>query len=360
MAERTQQRQNLPTPPSVVVILPPGAQLMAAIGVIEALDAANRISVQGGRAPLYRVAVVGVQERTPSVSGPVLATGLATEVAQVHTLIVAGSLDVLEEPVHPGFLREVERLSERAERVVGVCMGAFALATLGLLDGRRCTTHWLGVTELQRRIPTAVVEPDALYVQDGPVFTSAGATAAIDLALQLIRLDAGPRLAVAVARALVMFAHRSGGQSQFGTALRIRPGLGERLQQVVMRILDHPGEDHRVEVLAAAAGMSPRNFARRFKEQAGQTPAAFVTAARLEASQRALTQSDAGLETVAADCGFGSVDSLRRAFRRRLGVTPAAYRARFRGGAPADHSASGRQISVRQSSGLGTSPGSVK
>jgi len=319
-------------PIPVTVLVPEGSQLIGALGFFEALDAANRVLAWAGKPALYELALAGVHADTPAVSGPVLRTTPSRGIPSTHTLVVAGAFTSPDEPIDPAVLAEARRLSADAERLVGVCVGAFVLAELGLLDGRRCTTHWLGLPQLRARFPDALVEDDAIFTEDGPVLTSAGATAAIDLALHLIREDGSPRLAQTVARTLVVFAQRPGGQSQFGTTLQLRPGLDDRLRRLVAKVVADPAADHRVEHLAARVGMSPRHFARVFREQTGDTPAAFVTRVRVEAAQRRLGQGDDGLAAVAGAVGFGSEETLRRSFLRVVGVTPSAWRARFGAG----------------------------
>ncbi|MCA9493970.1 MAG: helix-turn-helix domain-containing protein [Myxococcales bacterium] len=320
-------RRFLPTLRRVVLLVPPEAQLIGAMGALEVLDAANRVLVHAGRQPAYELVLAGVEGATRSIAGAVLQPADIDVIEAADVLVVGGAS--VEGAVDPRVAAAVARLAPTAERVVGVCVGAFALGETGWLDGRRCTTHWLSLDELARRFPAALVETDALYVEDGPVLTSAGGAAGIDLALHLVRSDLGPRVARAVARALVVFAHRPGGQSQFDSALRLRPHLDGTLRAVVDEVLAHPGRDHRVEVLAERAHMSPRHFARVFRDQAGETPAAFVTRARVEAAQRALAQSDDGLDAIGAACGFGTTDGFRRAFQRVTGVTPSAWRERF-------------------------------
>jgi len=320
----------LPTIRTVVVLVPPGSQLIGLIGFLEALDAANRFRAHRDLAPLYDVKLVGVAAQTPSAAGPVLSTTLSSSVTAAHTLVVGGGFASAEAEPDPRVLAEVTRLAEGAERLVSICMGAFVFAALGMLDGRRCTTHWLALEQLRTRYPAAKVEADAIFTEDGPILTSAGATAGIDLALHLVRIDGGSRLALAVARGLVVFAQRPGGQSQFGSAVRLRSGLDDRLRGLVGRVLSDPGADHAVASMAQSVGMSPRNFARVFREQAGETPAAFVARVRVEAAQQALAHGDEPAAVIAEDCGFGCVETMRRSFLRVAGVSPAAYRQRFR------------------------------
>ena len=321
----------LPSCRQVLVWIPPGSQIIGTIGLIEAFDAANRVLSSNGRPPLYAVDVVG-DGPTPTAAGARLATAPVDEAADVHTLVLAGSLDDADLPLSPAHRRALAPLANRAQRLVSVCAGAFALGDLGHLDGRRCTTHWLALQRLRDRFPTARVQDDAIHTEDGPVYTSAGASAGIDLALHLIHLDGGRRLALTVAQLLVVFAQRSGGQSQFGSRLRVRPGVEDRLQTLMAAVLRSPGQDHGVVRMAKAVGMSPRHFARVFAEQTGLTPAAFVSRVRVEAAQRALLQSDASLDEVATDCGFGTAETMRRSFHREVGVGPSDYRRHFRAG----------------------------
>lgn len=311
----------------MVFLVPPGAQLVGVLGAVEVFDAATRILAAAGRDAPYTLTVAGVEPETRGVTGVVLRPVDAATVEGADTLVVGGTSPDGE--VDPRVAAAAARLGASAERVVSICAGAFVFGELGWLDDRRCTTHWLALDRLRARFPRARVEPDALYTEDGRLYTSAGATAGIDLALHLVRADLGPRVAQAAARALVVFAHRPGGQSQFGVALRLRPHLDATLQAVVDEVLAHPEADHGVERLAARAGMSPRHFARVFRERAGETPAAFVARARVELAQRALAQRGDSLDAVAVRCGFGTTDTFRRTFQRVTGVSPSDWRARF-------------------------------
>lgn len=312
-----------------MVLVPPGSQLIGCVGFVEALDAANRFLAFRGKEALYDVEMVGIAPSTPTATGTVLSLPAADPSASLHTFVVGGGLDDGVRPVDPRVLDVADALAARAERVVSVCMGAFTLGALGRLDGRPCTTHWLGLDALRSRFPAAEVAPDAIYTEDRELFTSAGASAGIDLALHLIARDGGSRLAVAVARGLVVFAHRPGGQSQFGSAVRVRHDVDRRLRGLIDDVRARPGDDHRVEVLASRVGMSARNFARVFRDQVGSTPAAFVTQVRVEAAQRALQLGDASMDALAGELGFGTPATFRRAFVRVTGVTPRAWRARF-------------------------------
>jgi transcriptional regulator GlxA family with amidase domain len=212
--------------------------------------------------------------------------------------------------------------------VASVCTGAFLLAASGLLDGRRAVTHWRSCDRLRERHPTVCVEEDRIYVRDGKVWTSAGVTAGIDLALALVEEDLGRDLALAVARHLVVFLKRPGGQSQFSTMLAAQ-SAGDPFARLHQWMAAHLDADLRVERLAEAAGMSPRNFARVYVQRMGRTPAKAAEAMRIEAARRALEEGGASIEVVARRCGFGDEERLRRSFLRRLGVGPRAYRTRF-------------------------------
>ena len=220
--------------------------------------------------------------------------------------------------------------AKRSRRVTSVCSGAFVLAAAGLLDGRRATTHWQWCDTLARTYPEIDVERDAIFVVDGPVYTSAGVTAGIDLALALVEEDLGADVAREVAQELVVFLRRPGGQSQFSAQIAAHPAEREPLRAVQAYIAANVGADLSVPALAERAAMSPRNFARAFRRETGMTPAAHVESVRVEQARIALEGSEAPVESIARHCGFGTVETMRRAFHRRLGVGPAAYRSRFR------------------------------
>jgi transcriptional regulator GlxA family with amidase domain len=233
----------------------------------------------------------------------------------------------------PELRRWLRGMARRVRRLASVCSGAFVLAEAGLLDGRRATTHWAGLPILERRYPRIHVDADAIFVRDGRVYTSAGVTAGIDLALALVEEDLGRATALAVARRLVVFLKRPGGQSQFSrhlAAQTIEPGA---LRGVPEWILEHLDDDLPVERLARRAAMSPRNFARVFRRSTGLTPAKYVEHARVEAARRLLEDGADGLEAVAARCGFASGERMRRTFVRHVGVVPIDYRRLFRTGA---------------------------
>ncbi|XVV13579.1 GlxA family transcriptional regulator [Actinoplanes sp. CA-131856] len=217
----------------------------------------------------------------------------------------------------------------RPPRVMSVCTGAFLLAAAGLLNGRRATTHWQYCATLAKRYPGIEVEPDPIFVRDGGVFTSAGVTAGIDLALALVEEDLGRDAALAVARALVMFLRRPGNQAQFSAQLSAQTARREPLRDVQRLIIEHPEADLSVAALAAHANLSPRQFARAFAAETGTSPGRYVDRVRLETARRLLAETTDGVAEVAKAAGYGTPEAMRRAFLGTLGVSPAEYRRRF-------------------------------
>jgi transcriptional regulator GlxA family with amidase domain len=246
----------------------------------------------------------------------------------LHTLIVVGG-DVSAIIRDASVLAWIRKTREACERTASVCTGAFALAEAGLLEGRRATTHWAYAEHLAARYPSIDVDPDALFVAQDGIYTSAGVTAGMDLALALVEEDYGRDLALNVARSLVLFLKRPGGQSQFSAHLSAQSSAAGRMQQITQWIVEHPSEHLTVEGLAARSSMSPRNFARVFVEEIGMTPAKFVEKARVDQARRDLEDSELSLEEIAAASGFGSGERMRRTFQRHLNVVPQDYRRRF-------------------------------
>jgi transcriptional regulator GlxA family with amidase domain len=251
----------------------------------------------------------------------------------IDTLLVAGGRGAEEAAKDRKLLRWLRRMAPRVRRIGSICSGAFVLAAAGLLDGRRVTTHWKWSQRLAAAYPGIEVDADPIFIRDGPVVTSAGVTAGMDLALALVEEDFGRAAALWIARHLVLFARRLGGQSQFSVLLDLQAADREPLRDLQTWMAEHLDDDLRVERLAERVHMSPRNFARVFHRQVGSTPARFVERLRVEAARRRLEESSAGLVQVARECGFGSPDSLRRSFVRVLRVAPADYRHRFHAGA---------------------------
>jgi transcriptional regulator GlxA family with amidase domain len=230
----------------------------------------------------------------------------------------------------PEVVELIRDAHDRGAHVFAHCTAAFVLGEAGLLDGRRATTHWEYCDDLQRRHPAVAVERDPIFVVDGPVRTSAGVTAGMDLALALVEEDLGPRVALEVARWLVLFVKRPGGQAQFSAQLAAQSAQREPLRELQAWMADHLADDLSVPALAVRARMSERNFARAFKAETGMTPAVYVEALRVERARMLLEDGAESLEAVARATGFASPEVLRRAFHRRVGVSPAAYRERFR------------------------------
>ena len=250
--------------------------------------------------------------------------------ARFDTVIIGASNAI--EPVSPALLKFVRRSAETSRRVAAPCTGAFVLAEAGVLEGRRATTHWLFARDLQARFPTLRVEEDRIFVADGPVWTSAGMTAGIDLALALVEKDHGPELARSVARKLVLYHRRAGGQSQFSALLELAP-KSDRIQKA----LDHANRNLRSELsvdeLAAAAGLSARQFSRAFKAETGQPPAKAVESIRVEAARLMMEQGRHSMDVIAEEAGFGDRERMRRAFLRTLGQPPQTIRRNARAAA---------------------------
>jgi transcriptional regulator GlxA family with amidase domain len=268
-----------------------------------------------------------------SVSGLLVHAGHGVadlDPAGTDTLVVVGGQGVDRAREDADLVAWVAAAAAGARRVASVCSGVFLLAAAGVLDGRRVTTHWAREEQLAREHPGVRVDCDPIFVRDGRVWTSAGVTAGMDLALALVEDDLGRDVAHEVARRLVLFLRRPGGQSQFSVALWSRQPSTDPVRAAVTAIHADPGARHDIAGLAAHAGLSPRHLQRRFTAEMGAPPAAYVERVRVEAAQRALTAGDEPVEAIARRCGFTTAETLRRTFHRRLGVAPSDYRARFR------------------------------
>jgi len=341
----------------IVMLAYPGAQILDVTGPLEVFAAASQglAAAAQGFAFADRPASPASAEAPPPAytielvapaAGPVaMSSGLALVASRsayalehdtdpVDTLLVAGGVGSRTVVRDAELMAWLRRFAPRPRRLASVCTGALLLAEAGLLDGRRATTHWAYCETLARRYPQVTVDPDPIFVREGRLYTSAGVTAGIDLALALVEEDHGRAVALEVARGLVVFLKRPGGQSQFSAQLVARLPERDPLRAVQAYVLEHPEADHGVERLAQRAAMSPRHFARVFAAQAGTTPARFVERARVEAARRALEDSDAGVDGIATACGFGSAETMRRAFLRTLRVGPSEYRGRFRAARP--------------------------
>jgi transcriptional regulator GlxA family with amidase domain len=311
---------------------------------MEALDLVGPAEVfakvQVGGAPAYEVLVFGVGDRevrteTGLTLGP--RVPLAEAARGLDTLVVPGGRGLRAPGTLAAASAWLAAQAGRVRRIASVCTGVYGLAEAGLLDGRRATTHWQFARDVAARFPRVRLEPDALYVQDGPFYTSAGITAGIDLALALVEEDHGPRCALAVARELVVYLKRPGGQAQYSEPLRFQEQGAGRFADLTTWMVVGLAGDLSVEALARRACLSPRQFARAFREHFGETPAAYVERLRLEEARRRLEEGEAAVEQVALAVGFRSADVFRRAFERSFGVSPSTYRHTF--GAPARPSA---------------------
>ncbi|WP_443732311.1 GlxA family transcriptional regulator [Streptomyces griseocarneus] len=313
----------------VVIVVYDGVRLLDVAGPLDVFD---RAAAEGGAGYRVRLASLGGRPVATSAEAQL---GVQADLARIRkppdTLMVAGGSGHAAAAADRELVRHVRRLAAGSRRTGSVCTGAFVLAEAGLLDGRRATTHWAFCSELAAGYPAVSVEPDSFFVRDGTVVTSAGVTAGIDLALALLEDDCGPELARAVAKFLVVFMQRPGGQSQFSSWTRPEPLRGA-LSELVDGIDSDPSGDRSVPAMAALMGMSRRHFSRLFTQQVGTSPGAYVERARVAAARALLESSADGVDAIAGRCGFGTVETMRRAFVRETGVSPAAYRDRFRRG----------------------------
>jgi transcriptional regulator GlxA family with amidase domain len=317
---------------------------LAAFPDFETLDVTGPFSVFAGTARWLREAQ-GLQDDAYVVEvvanevGPLAAAGGLRVMAErsfhtirngIDTLLVAGgpgSRSAMQDQLLLAWLR---RMAPQVHRLGAICTGSFILAEAGLLDGRRATTHWAWSAAFARRYPRVTVDADPIFIRDGKIYTSAGVTAGMDLALALVEEDYGREVALQIARHLVLFLRRPGGQSQFSTLLAGQGKDRDPLRELQTWIAENPTADLSIPALAWRVAMSPRHFARVFVREVGMTPGQFVEKVRVEAARRHLEESAQGVKSVALDCGFGSADTMRRAFLRTLRVAPVAYRSRFK------------------------------
>ena len=320
---------------TIVIVGYDGIELLDATGPIEVFETVNKCMRENGDAgPTYAISILA---ESPGVFATSSGLKLIADAAwhdcpeEIDTLIVVGSTDqyldnALANKNLVGWLRDT---GSRARRLVSVCTGAFLLAEAGLLDGRHATTHWMYVERLRDKYPRVAVEPDAIFVRDGSVSTSAGVTTCMDLALSLVEEDFGRKTALSVARRLVLYLKRPGGQTQFSTHLRAQMAVDGPLGQLLAWLEENVHLKVKVEELADRAAMSPRNFARTFVRETGMTPARYIDRIRLERAIHLLEDTTHRIETVALESGFASAEQLRRTFQRHMGITPLAYRERF-------------------------------
>jgi transcriptional regulator GlxA family with amidase domain len=316
---------------NVVILAFEGIQPLDAIGPFEVFVGATNVLAAAGR-PGYRVSLVSPGGRQiTSESGLRIGTDpLPPDDSPIDMLLLPGGNGVHAARADASLLEWVVAAAARSRRLATVCTGTFIAAQAGLLDGRTVTTHWARAARLADEFPAIHVDADPIYRRDGHVWTSAGVTAGIDLALALVEDDHGADVAQIVARWLVMFLHRPGGQTQFATPVWTRRADRTAVRAAQAAIEAGPGNDHRIPVLADAASMSARHFTRLFTDEVGEPPGRYVERVRVEAARRALETTSTTLEVIADECGFGTAETMRRAFHRRLGVAPDAYRRRFR------------------------------
>jgi transcriptional regulator GlxA family with amidase domain len=318
-------------PHQVVIALFDGVQPLDVVGPHDVLTAATEVLAATGRTGGYAVSLVAAEPgpvRSPSGLG-LVADGPLPESGPVGTLLVPGGQGSRALTPDSGYVRWLRRAAPRAERVVSVCTGAFALAAAGLLDGLSATTHWRYAPVLAARHPAVDVRADPIHLRQGRVWTAAGVTAGIDLALALVETDHGVDVAQAVARELVVFLHRPGGQSQFAGPVWSAPARRPAIREAQDLIHTDPTADLRVPVLAARVGMSERHFSREFTRAVGSPPGDYVEQVRVDTARRLLESEPLLVSVAAARSGFGTAESMRRAFRRRVGVPPDHYRRRF-------------------------------
>ncbi|ULN38297.1 GlxA family transcriptional regulator [Mycolicibacterium smegmatis] len=316
---------HAPNRRTVVIVVFDGMKLLDVAGPAEVFAEANRF----GADYVLKIASVDGADVTTSVGTRFPVDQTISDIEHADTVLVSGGDDLVGRPIDPDLVAAVRELAGRTRRLASICTGTFILAAAGLLAGRRATTHWRHAGLLQRAYRDVSVEPDAIFVRDGDIYTSAGVSAGIDLALALVELDHGSELVREVARSLVVYLKRAGGQSQFSTLIESDPPQQSALRRVTEAIAADPAADHSVRSLAKVAALSTRQLTRLFQSELGTTPARFVEMVRIDAARAAL---DAGMSVsdTARQAGFGSPETLRRVFVTHLGVSPKAYRDRFR------------------------------
>jgi len=308
-------------------------QMLDVVGPLEVMSRTSRWLLDNGMAqnPAYEVEIVAPETGPVTMSSglKVVAERSYRQVRKIDTLMIGGGIGFAAAREDAGLIAWVQRKLPQVERLASICTGAMILGRAGLLDGLRATTHWEYCSLLEKECPDVAVEADAIYVQQGKLYTSAGVTAGMDLALALVEEDWGKEVALAVAQELVMFMKRPGGQSQFSSFMAAQHTDSDRFRDLQVWMQSHLHEDLSVERLAQRIAMSPRNFARAFARETGETPGRFVQRARLEAARRDLEESRRGVDQVAARCGFGTAETMRRTFVKHLRISPKDYRQRF-------------------------------
>jgi transcriptional regulator GlxA family with amidase domain len=324
----------MPAPHCILLLAFPNGQLLDITGPLQMFAGANdEVSRQ-----VYRIEIAAPQAgpfATSSGVRLVADTSFAQitnrRLARIHTLITVGGSPGMREELARGNVTDiVSRAIGRVPRIASVCSGTFFLAAAGALDGRRAATHWSEVEALRRFRPTVLVDSDAIHIEDHGIWTSAGVTAGMDLALAMIEADLGRKVALAIARRHVVFRIRPGGQSQFSTELVAQSADNPKLQKLAEKITTNPRADWRIDALAAEAGVSRRSLSRLFRAGLNTSPADFVECVRTDLARRRLLETNANVETIAVTCGFGSLRRMDRAFARALSASPTEFRSRFK------------------------------
>src|SRR5881409_4016541 len=332
----TMDRNTASSTRRIVFVTAPEVEILDLVGPLQVFARASEMYCQEnpGSPPIYSVEVVTTSAHRSFVANcgvRITAHKTFRELrGQIDTLLVAGGNSIERDEINPAAVHWLKRIARETRRVGSVCTGAMLLARAGLLDGRRATTHWNWCEVLIKRAPRADVNPDPIFVRDENVYTSAGVTAGMDLALALVEEDHGSKLALQVARNLVLYLRRPGGQSQFSAALSLQLTDRKPLRELESWVLDNLHKPLTVPVLAQRVAMSPRNFARVFAKEMKITPAKFVERLRVEAARRRLEESHNSMEMIASECGFGNVNLMRNVFQRTLKIPPGQYRRHFR------------------------------
>lgn len=305
-------------------------QVLDVTGPLQVFASANDLARQQGLPLPYAVNVIAAQAEPVMTSAglALVAEPLPGAETPCDTLVIAGGWGVYGAAEDPQLVAWVRQKATQSRRMASVCTGAFLLAASGLLDGCRVATHWTRCEELASKYPRLQVEANPIFIQQGSLWTSAGVTAGIDLCLALVEEDLGRAVALDVARHLVVFLKRPGGQAQFSVTLSLQKG-GSRFSELHAWIAEHLHLDLSIPTLAAACGMSERSFVRHYRADTGQTPARAVELLRVETARRQLADSAVAIKRIAAQCGFGSEETMRRSFIRALSITPQLYRERF-------------------------------
>lgn len=324
----------------IVLVVAPGAEILDLVGPFQVFTTAAALYNERypRSAAIYRVEIVACSRQTCFTTNCGLQMQAHQSFRQVRgeidTLLVAGGSAVEGDRTSPETVQWLRDAAAETRRLGSVCTGALLLARAGLLNGRKATTHWNWCQRLARRYPQIEVEPDPIFIRDGSVYTSAGVTAGMDLALALVEEDHGSRLALEVARQLVLYLRRPGGQSQFSAALSQQLSDRQPLRELQSWVLENLDKSLSVQTLAERVAMSPRNFARIFSKEMRITPGRFVERLRIETARRRLEETGRSLKKIAAECGFGSVGAMRAVFQRLVGIPPGQYRQHFRSTPP--------------------------